>query len=129
MSMKYYSYEKDDSLGCGLYIGIIIIVILCMLGSCSVKESNERTVNVIVTDKGIKNYDNDSKYLIYCKNENEGVQVYEITDSLFQGKFNSSDIYGSIEVGKEYTFVIRGTRIGLTSTYPNIVEVTERECD
>lgn len=129
MSMKYYSYEKDDSLGCGLYIGIIIIVILCMLGSCSVKESNERTVNVIVTDKGIKNYDNDSKYLIYCKNENEEIQVYEITDSLFQGKFNSSDIYGSIEVGKEYTFVIRGTRIGLTSTYPNIVEVTERECD
>lgn len=129
MSMKYYSYEKDDSLGCGLYIGIIIIVILYMLGSCSVKESNERTVNVIVTDKGIKNYDNDSKYLIYCKNENEEIQVYEITDSFFQGKFNSSDIYGSIEVGKEYTFVIRGTRIGLTSTYPNIVEVTERECD
>lgn len=126
MSMKYYSYEKDDSLGCGLYIGIIIIVILCMLGSYSVKESNKRTVNVIVTDKGIKNYDNDSKYLIYCKNENEEIQVYEITDSLFQGKFNSSDIYGSIEVGKEYTFVIRGTRIGLTSTYPNIVKVTER---
>ena len=31
------------------------------------------------------------------------------------------------EIGKEYTFIIRGTRIGLTSTYPNIVEVTERE--
>lgn len=125
--MSYYSYEKNNSLGCGGFIAIIIIFILCMLGSCSIKESNERTVNVTVTDKGIKNYDDKSKYLIYCKNENEDIQVYEITDSLFQGKFNSSDIYASIEIGKEYTFIIRGTRIGLTSTYPNIVEVTERE--
>ena len=125
--MPYGSYEKNDGLGCGLYIVIILIIILCSIGSCSMKESNERTVNVTVTDKGIKNYDNKSKYLIYCKNENEDIQVYEITDSLFQGKFNSSDIYASIEIGKEYTFIIRDTRIGLTSTYPNIVEVTERE--
>lgn len=124
--MPYGSYEKNDGLGCGLYIVIILIIILCSIGSCSMKESNERTVNVTVTDKGIKNYDNKSKYLIYCKNENEDIQVYEITDSLFQGKFNSSDIYASIEIGKEYTFVIRGTRIGITSTYPNIVEVTKK---
>ena len=123
--MQYGSYKKNDSLGCGLYIAIILIIILCSIGSCSMKESNERTVNVMVTDKGIKNYKNQSKYLIYCKNENEEIEVYEITDSIFQGKFNSSDIYGSIEVGKEYTFVIRGTRIGITSTYPNIVEVTK----
>ena len=125
--MQYSSYERNNGLGWGLYIAIILIIILCSIGSCSIKESNERTVNVTVTDKGIKNYDNKSKYLIYCKNENEDIQVYEITDSLFQGKFNSSDIYASIEIGKEYTFIIRGTRIGLTSTYPNIVEVTERE--
>ena len=121
--MQYSSYERNNGLGCGLYIAIILIIILCSIGSCSMKESNERTVNVIVTDKGIKNYKNQSKYLIYCKNKNEEIVVYEITDSIFQGKFNSSDIYGSIEVGKEYTFVIRGTRIGVTSTYPNIVEV------
>ena len=123
--MQYSSYKRNDGLRCGLYVVIILIIILCSIGSCSIKESNERTVNVTVTDKGVKNYKNQSKYLIYCKNENEEIEVYEITDSIFQSKFNSSDIYGSIEVGKEYTFVIRGTRIGITSTYPNIVEVTK----
>jgi cytosine/adenosine deaminase-related metal-dependent hydrolase len=42
-----------------------------------------------------------------------------------QGKFNSSDIYGSIEVGKKYTFVIVGERSGFLSMYPNIVKVVE----
>ena len=66
-------------------------------------------------------------YLIYCKDATDNVSVYKIEDSLMQGKFNSSDIYASIETGKTYTFLIRGIRNEITSNYPNIVRIINVE--
>lgn len=42
-------------------------------------------------------------------------------------KLNSSDIYANIEVGKKYTFLVRGARINFTSSYPNIVKILNVE--
>lgn len=64
---------------------------------------------------------NSCKYLIYT---DKG--VYEDTDSMFNGKFNSSDIYGEIQNGKTYDVTVYGWRNGLLSWYPNIVKLTAK---
>ena len=111
-------------LGTGTLI-FIFIIIACIVGSCVYTEGNKRQITVTVTDKGIKNYKQESKYLIYGKDDDKQIVTCEISDSLIQGKFNSSEIYGSIEVGKKYTFEIVGERNELLSMYPNIVRVLE----
>lgn len=114
--------NNDMFLGCGTLI-FIFFIIICLLGSCVYTEGNHRNVTVTVIDKGIKNYKGGSNYLIYTKDENNKIATYRIEDSLIQGKFNSSDIYGSIEVGKTYTFKVAGTRNEFFSMYPNIIKV------
>lgn len=122
--------SNDMFLGVGTLI-MIFFIIGCLVGSCVYTEGNKRKVTVTVTDKGIKNYQSDSTskslYLIYTKDENNKIATYKIEDSLIQGKFNSSDIYGSIEVGKTYTFEIVGERNELLSMYPNIVKVVQND--
>lgn len=103
---------------------IIIIAILCItIASCSLRNGNERTGVYTVTDKGIKNYDKESLYLIYTKNHDGEVEVLCIEDTLVHGRWNSSDLYARIEVGKTYKFTICGTRIPFFSMYPNILEL------
>ena len=45
------------------------------------------------------------------------------TDTLWHFKFNSTDIQGSVVVGKEYTFTYYGWRLPLLRVYPNIIKV------
>lgn len=46
--------------------------------------------------------------------------TFEVSDSILLLRFDSSDLYGSIEVGKTYDFDSRGIRLGIASMYPNI---------
>ncbi len=89
------------------------------------KVSSRREVTATVTDKEVKNKSDDSKYLIYTKDENGDIAVFEITDALFAWQFDSSDIYAGIEVGKTYKFDVGGSRNEFLSWYPNIYEYEE----
>lgn len=84
------------------------------------KASNRREITATVTDKEVKNKKEDSKYLVYTKDENGEIQVFEITDALFAWQFDSSDIYAGIEIGKTYVFDVGGSRNKFFSWYPNI---------
>lgn len=84
------------------------------------KVSNRREITATVTDKEVKNKKEDSKYLVYTKDENGEIQVFEITDALFAWQFDSSDIYAGIEIGKTYVFDVGGSRNKFFSWYPNI---------
>lgn len=84
------------------------------------KVSNRREITATVTDKEVKNKKEDSKYLVYTKDENGEIQVFEITDALFAWQFDSSDIYVGIEIGKTYVFDVGGSRNKFFSWYPNI---------
>lgn len=106
-------------------IGLIIFFLALSFYPSVNKTTNERTVITTVTDKTVKNDSSDSKYLIYTKDDNGSVEVYEITDSLLLGRFDSSDVYASIETGKKYQFTIRGDRVHFMSLYPNIYEAIE----
>ena len=112
-------------------LGIIIIVIICLLTSCGHtidRNSNKREAVGTVTEKTVKRSNNQDKYLIFVEIEDEDeVQVFEITDNFIEGKLNSSTIYGNIKVGETYTFTIKGSRNEMFSWYPNISKVEKQK--
>lgn len=115
---RQYSSHSASQLGCG-----ILAVAVLGLGSVGVYGLYEalnptKDVTVTVTDKVVKNSKNDSTYLIFT---NKG--VFEDSDSLVNGKWNSSDLYNELKVGKSYTLHVRGIRNHVLSWYPNILTV------
>lgn len=58
-------------------------------------------------------------YMVVDSNKN----TYKITDLFFKFKFNSTDLYNELEIGKTYKVKISRFRIKLLSEYPNINEV------
>jgi hypothetical protein len=77
-----------------------------------------KDVTVTVTDKVVKNDSKSSTYLIFT---DKG--VYQDSDSMVNGKWNSSDLYNELKVGKTYTLHVRGIRNHVLSWYPNILTV------
>ena len=125
-------YDNNNNFGCTGAFAIIIIIFLIISSIVYVHRSFDKaydltTVTYTVTDKGTKRKNDNEKYLVYCVDDNNTTQVLEITDSLWRGRFNSSDVYAGIEIGKRYKFVIGGHRSGYFSWYPNIYEYTEIE--
>lgn len=85
--------------------------------------SSERTVTFTITrlpDRELQGNGNGGSNayanLIYT---NKG--TFKNTDSTFPWKRNSSDIYGQLNQGKTYTCKVAGWRIGLFSSYPDII--------
>ena len=103
---------------------IIILVLAVFLGSSALVSFNDHTYVVEVTDKERVNYSDSGKYLIYGQEDNNTL-VLKNTDSLLRGKFNSSDIYAELEIGKTYEFTVVGYRIPILSYYENIIEYKE----
>lgn len=102
-------------------IGGIILILLTVIGFPFVKRViTEEQVTITITDKDVKRYDDSDKYLIYTENG-----TFEITDTVAYWRWDSSDLYGRIEIGKTYTATICGWRIPFLSSYKNIIEVDE----
>lgn len=107
--------------GFGAFGALFALVVMFIIGFAIFEHSNTKTVTFTVQDKAIKTNCNNngncsSDYLIYT---NKG--VYKDTDSFWFLKFRSSDLYGNLHRGKTYTCKVYGFRVGLTSTYPNII--------
>lgn len=89
--------------------------------------SNDHTYTVTITDKERVTTQSakdsiDSKYLVYGEDENGKTYVFENTDTLFRGKFNSSDVYGALKEGKTYELTVIGFRIHILNWYENIID-------
>lgn len=114
-----------------------VVIVFCILVVTLVvafyrpfnKVSNRREITATVTDKTVKNGKEESKYLVYTKTKDGEISVFEITDALFAWRFNSSDVYAGIEVGKTYIFDVGGSRNKLFSWYPNIYGYKEVTAD
>ena len=114
--MKGKQIMSENEHGCAFYIVAFLIIIGLTCIRPIDKVSNQREITVTVTDKYVK----DDKYLIYTKTTDDNIEVFEITDSLLSLRFNSSDVYAGIEIGKTYILKIGGSRNELFSWYPNI---------
>lgn len=104
----------------GTIAGILLMGLLIF--SVSIGYQNEEIIECTVEDKWIKRSGKDDVYLVQCDNE-----VYQITDLLFKGKFNSSDIYANLKVGKTYEITTTGYRFEFLSMYKNINEYEKVE--
>lgn len=124
MSRGFYRYTKlnaDDWVTIIYTILFIGCLALCCIRPIN-KATNQREVTVTVTDKAVKNSGDTGKYLVFTEDVNDNIEVFEITDSLFAGRWDSSDVYAAIKVGKTYKFTIGGSRNRILSWYPNIYD-------
>ncbi len=80
----------------------------------TINNNEKRTYIVKVTGKECV----DGTYLVYTT---EG--TFKIEDSLIFGRFNSSDIYGMMQVGSYYKITVFGVRSAFLESYRNIIEV------
>ena len=120
---KNYSSGNDNiSWVTVLFIIAVVVVLGVSIYRPFNKASDMRDVTVTVTDKAVKNSDDDSKYLIFTEDKDGNIATFEITDSWIAGRFNSSDVYAAIKVGNTYTFTVGGSRNEFMSWYPNIYE-------
>ena len=82
---------------------------------------NNKEITITVNDKYIKRSGEQDIYLVVDENKN----TYKITDLFLKFKFNSTDLYNELEVGKTYKVKISGFRVKILSEYPNINKIEE----
>ena len=114
-----------------IVVALVVAIALGSLGTMVLANVNEQYFTVRVTDKMRVSYGriwNTHKYLVFTLDEEtDTVQVFENTDTTPYLKFNSSDFYARITVGKTYTFRTVGLRLPFLSMYRNIIGLKEVE--
>lgn len=109
-----------------LEIALIVGIVLGMIGiiwwNWQITYGNIQSIEITVKDKYVKRSGSEEdKYLVV---DSEG-NTYEITDLTFIGKWNSTDLYNKLEIGKTYKIETSGIRNGFLSMYPNINKIEE----
>lgn len=119
---RYSSSRRSFSKG---FISILIIIAVIIGIFTFVGYNSEKNYTITLTRVTVKNYDRDSKYLVFGDNENGENMVFEIEDAWFRLRFNSSDLFGKLKEGKSYEIKTIGWRVPLFSWYENIIEAKE----
>ena len=122
-------YFDTDRFIIGIFIALAVVVAVGGIIYSIAANYNEQTYVATVTDKDVRNYNNSSKYLVFTKTKDEETRVFSVEDSLLRFRWNSSDVYGEIEVGKTYRFTVVGFRIEILSMYENIIDFEEISSD
>ena len=122
-------YFDTDRFIIGIFIALAVVVAVGGIIYSIASNYNEQTYVATVTDKDVRNYNNSSKYLVFTKTEDGETRVFSVEDSLLRFRWNSSDVYGEIEVGKTYRFTVVGFRIEILSMYENIIDFEEISSD
>src|SRR6056297_850388 len=97
---------------------IAIIVLASGLLAAAYYSSAEET-QITVVEKITKYHGGDEKYLV----STESGEIFEIADTIAFLRFDSSNVYFSLEEGQTYTCKVAGWRIPFLSMYRNIIEV------
>jgi hypothetical protein len=96
--------------------GVLCVIIFTFVNACHYEVDQTFTV----TGKEAVKSDKDSKYLVFTD-----VTTYEVEDSVIFWRWDSSDVYGRLAVGKTYRATLQGYRIPFFSLYPNIISPIE----
>lgn len=113
-------------LGC-LGISVIIAIIASLIGFWiyHVSFSTEHHETFTVTRLDDQAGGSSHKYLVFGRLPNGTAKVYEDTDAPLHGKFNSSDLFAQLQVGKTYDCDLNGYRSHLGSSYQNLLSCTQ----
>lgn len=108
---------------------ILILLLVAMICISLFASFNDHSKVVTITDKErIYEKQGDtgkSYYLVFAKDENGNVVVFENTDTIWRAKWNSSDIQAALEIGKTYEVELIGFRVKFLSMYENVIDYTE----
>lgn len=104
-----------------LAIVVFIIVVIFVVGISMIGYSNTEEIKITVMDKYIKRSGDYDKYMVVDTLGN----AYEISDLMFIGKFNSTDLYNQLKIGHTYIVSISGVRNNFFSMYKNINRIIE----
>ena len=102
-----------------IYISFTILILGIIFCGIFNGYLNNKQSEITIRDKYIKR---SAKYDIYLVVD-EYKNTYKITDLFFKFKFNSTDLYNQLEIGKTYKIKTSGFRIKILSEYPNINRV------
>lgn len=95
---------------------IIAILVTTVLVRTSLFNRTEVTCKVTSKESVYKN--EASEYRVYTT-----CGTFNVRDDVTIVRFDSADLYGSIETNKVYTFKVGGLRIGYLSLFPNILQI------
>lgn len=117
--MNHFSNEFNFSSFKFIFLPIFLIIVIFTV---LYQTTRDETVATVVKSERVceSGKDGECKYMIFTKDE-----VLENSDSLLNMKFNSSDYYANIEVGKTYEFYVVGWRVPFFSMYRNILDYSE----
>lgn len=99
----------------------VLLIILALFIYIPMYLSTETTIDITIDDKWVKYQNNKQKYLIASEFE-----TFENVDTLLFMKFDSSDVYRQLKVGETYKVKVVGWRIGLFSSYRNIIKIVSK---
>lgn len=122
--MSKIKFGRTNSIGNYIYIIIAVaLIFITIIFNCIRVYGTQEEVTFTISEKSVKRYDDNDKYLIFTE---EG-EVFQVTDEFWLFHFNASDLYGQLKDGGTYTVVVCGWRIPFFSKYRNIIEIKEIE--
>ena len=105
--------------------GVVFAIVITSAMFCmSWYKNSETVVTGTVTDKYVKNNrDSASQFYIVI----DSGDVYENTDSVTFGKYNSADLQAQVHVGDNVEMHVAGKRNSLWSEFRNVISITKIE--
>ena len=100
--------------------GLLIVLFIGGIVTFDVFSSFHTESGQVFTIKDKAVVGKSGQYLIYTDKT-----TYEIDDTWLHGRWDSSDVYGKMEVGKTYICTLQGYRVPFFSMYPNILQPIE----
>ncbi len=110
-----------------IVVVLVVLLILALIIVPIVKATHRADVVITIDNLQPVAEGDDGNYLIWATREDGSQEVFECTDSLYLGKFNSSDVYGQLEVGSTYKVQVAGFRWPFRSWYRNIIKIYSEE--
>ena len=101
----------------GIFIVIIVSFLLFMIVYKLLYAFTTGNESIVIDDKWEKVKGDNAKYLVSSLNG----QVFEISDSLFKWRWDSSNLYATIKPGQVCQIETQGWRFGFLSDYKNIM--------
>lgn len=112
---------EDNPVGCAMWLLMIFTISGSVFGKPIVSLITARDIVIEVTNKERISNSGGGKYLVWTEGE-----VFENTDSNVFLKWDSSDLYGDLEIGGRYEVKVCGFRFRPFSWYRNIIRINER---
>lgn len=112
--------------GTGLLgVGGIILLILLFGVMCGMEHSNRERTTIEVQEKEFVVHGDDvHHYLIWATDG----RVFSLDDSLVEGQWDTSTLYGRMHEGHCYNIEVYGWRVPFLSWYQNISDIQEVNC-